>query len=130
MAGIPGRTAPFQPVQQPQAPPAPAVQPPAAARDEQIEITEEVQLAVLWDHAKKQIVDRVTHDETGDVVAAALEQMFPSIAVHMRGMTADTLTMMIQSDPTLSQLKDDPRLPEFIKQFLGYFQQVETEPQS
>jgi len=112
---------------EPAAPPAPvAPQPAPAAASDQIVVTTEVQNAVLWDHVTSQVVDMLTHDVAGDVAAESLDNMFPQIAVHIGAMNEDALMVMIQSDAKLSQVKDNPRLPGFIKAFLGYFRQEDA----
>jgi hypothetical protein len=112
---------------EPAAPPAPvAPQPAPAAASDQIVVTTEVQNAVLWDHVTSQVVDMLTHDVAGDVAAESLDNMFPQIAVHIGAMNEDALMVMIQSDAKLSQVKDNPRLPGFIKAFLGYFREEDA----
>ena len=62
---------------QPQAP-APSPQPPApSAEPRQIEITPEIQDAVLWNACAMQIVDALTHGVTGDDMAFAVDKIYP-----------------------------------------------------
>lgn len=119
----------------PAAPPYVPPSPPAAAAAEsqptdQITITEEVQDAVLWNHATKRLVDMLQHDETGDVAAEFIDKMLPNIGANMAMMNEQTLMGMIVGDPELSKVKDDPRLPRFLKEFCDYFRGDEALPET
>jgi hypothetical protein len=113
-----GQPMPPQPPQPPPVVPEPT-QP--AATPDQIVITEEVQSAVLWSQATRRIVDMLTHDKPGDEAAESLDNMFPDIAVHMVNMNEQSLMALVSSDAELAKIKDDPRLPKFIQDFLDYF---------
>jgi len=94
-------------------------------------LTDDLLAAASWHTVTTRLVDMLTHDISGDQAAAALSYIFPEVTVRMRTMTAEMLTSFIQQDVTLAQIKDDPRLPEFIGEFLAYFQAPdapETEP--
>jgi len=89
-------------------------------------LTEDLMAAASWHTITTQLVDMLRHDKPGDQAAASLENIFPDVTVRMRSMTEDMLTAFIAQDATLAQIKDDPRLPQFIGDFLGYFQAPET----
>ena len=113
---------------QPQAP-APSPQPPApSAEPRQIEITPEIQDAVLWNACAMQIVDALTHGVTGDDMAFAVDKIYPQYAIYMGMATAEQLMQKIATDPVLSAVKDDPRLPAFVESFLQYFKAEPAEP--
>jgi hypothetical protein len=63
----------------------------------------------------------LTHDKPGDEAAESLDNMFPDIAVHMVNMNEQSLMALVSSDAELAKIKDDPRLPKFIQDFLDYF---------
>lgn len=89
-------------------------------------ITDDVVTAVNWHTITTRLVDMLTHDIPGNEAAAALSYVFPEVTVQMRTMTTESLTAFVAQDATLAQIKEDPRLPQFIADFLGYFQAPET----
>lgn len=123
-----GAAAPQAP---PYVPPAPQAAPPAASQPaDQITVTEEVEDAVLWNHATKRLVDMLQHDETGDVAAEFIDKMLPNIGATLATMNEQTIMGMIAGDPELSKIKDDPRLPRFLKEFCDYFRDDESLPET
>jgi hypothetical protein len=110
--------------------PIPAANVPAPAATPQLAqptvLTDDLMTAANWHTITMQFIDKLTHDVPGDQFAAAMDYMFPEVTIRMRGMTVETLSAFVKGEPTLTAVKDDPRLPQFITDFLGYFQAPET----
>ncbi len=109
----------------------PGSQPAASAPAEQaasadggpIEITQEVADQILIEHAAAQILDLFKHDTPGDVVAGGIQCMFPKMAVLMRFMNEQQVTQFVGAHPILREAANDPRLPQFVAEFVGYFKE-------
>ena len=100
----------------------------APPEPQQPQLTEEQQYSMFVQTTiSLRLVDMLTHDRTGEDAAASVNDMFPEAAINMRFATVDMLKNIVATDPILTQVKDDPRLPGFLQSFYDFFHQSEDE---
>ena len=112
------------PMQPPAAPPSSTATP--VNNNGQIEIDQATVDAVVMDHARHRILDMFQHDGPGNVAAGYIQVELPQLAAYLRFLKSETdLERYLANDPILKTMIGDPRLPEFMSEFLGYFQEAE-----
>lgn len=97
------------------------VSPPATqAAPQPVTITPEIANQLRWHDVTHAIVDWVRHDMEGSEAAATLKNMYPDQCAQLAVMSPELLKGLFQSEPTLSAVKEHPKLVPFIAEFLAY----------
>lgn len=96
--------------------PAPTSQPPAP-NPQPVTITPELANQIRWHDVTHAIVDWIRHGMDGAEAAQTLQNIYPDQCAQLAAMPPVMLKGLFQSEPTLSAVKEHPKLDEFIAQF-------------